>query len=223
MKKYKSSLFLFHRDLRLEDNTGLIEAMKNSEVVILGFIFDPRQVEDHPYKSNHALQFMLESLENLQEEIEKSGGKLHFFYGNPNEVLGELFRCGKLQAIFCNRDYTPFSIEREKNIEDLCRKNEVHFHQYSDLLICEPEQVKNRSGHSYKVFSAFYKRASLLSVRRPEGFREWKFACLDFPSCLDWKGVCEKMALKANPKIFARGSRAKALQILENLTRFDKL
>ena len=39
-KKFKKSLFIFHRDLRLDDNTGLIEALKTSDIVIPCFIFD---------------------------------------------------------------------------------------------------------------------------------------------------------------------------------------
>jgi len=34
MNKYDKSIFIFRRDYRLEDNTGLIEALKNSEQVI---------------------------------------------------------------------------------------------------------------------------------------------------------------------------------------------
>jgi DNA-binding Lrp family transcriptional regulator len=42
-KKYgKSSLFIFRKDLRIEDNTGLLNALLLSEKVILCFIFDTR-------------------------------------------------------------------------------------------------------------------------------------------------------------------------------------
>ena len=37
---YKKSLFIFRRDLRLEDNIGLIEALQNSTEVIPCFIYD---------------------------------------------------------------------------------------------------------------------------------------------------------------------------------------
>ena len=61
--KHNSSLFIFRRDLRLADNTGLNNALAQSNKVIPCFIFDPRQVEDsNKYKSNNAIQFMIESL-----------------------------------------------------------------------------------------------------------------------------------------------------------------
>ena len=47
-KKFEKSLFLFRRDLRLEDNTGLIFALKNSSSVIPAFIFTPEQIDHNP-------------------------------------------------------------------------------------------------------------------------------------------------------------------------------
>lgn len=216
MKKYKLSLFIFRRDLRLDDNTGLIEAMKNSETVMPCFIFDPRQVENHPYRSDHALQFMLESLGDLQGQIGKHEGKMYFFYGEPEQVLAEIFRRGDVQAVFTNRDYTPFSARRDKTIAKLCRKNGIRFHQHADILICEPEQVKNQSGGPYKVFTAFFKKALSLPVRRPEYFKEWNFCLMDIPG-IELEAVHEKLDLKINSEIFARGGRAAALKSLKNL------
>ena len=37
---YEKSIFLFHRDLRLEDNIGLIESLQKSKQVIPCFIYD---------------------------------------------------------------------------------------------------------------------------------------------------------------------------------------
>ncbi|MGD0171886.1 MAG: deoxyribodipyrimidine photo-lyase [Halobacteriota archaeon] len=43
MADYRKSIFLFRRDLRISDNTGLIEASQASKTVVPLFIFDPRQ------------------------------------------------------------------------------------------------------------------------------------------------------------------------------------
>jgi deoxyribodipyrimidine photo-lyase len=69
--KYAKSLFIFRRDLRLDYNTGLIAALQASKQVIPCFIFDPKQIEDkqNQYKSNNALQFMIESIIDLEKQI----------------------------------------------------------------------------------------------------------------------------------------------------------
>ena len=43
---HNRSLFIFRQDLRLQDNTGIIEAMKNSKEIFPIFIHDTRAVED---------------------------------------------------------------------------------------------------------------------------------------------------------------------------------
>ncbi len=43
---YKKSLFIFRRDLRIEDNVGLIEALQNSEEIIPCFIYDENIIKN---------------------------------------------------------------------------------------------------------------------------------------------------------------------------------
>jgi deoxyribodipyrimidine photo-lyase len=45
-KTYNRTLFIFRQDLRTHDNTGLIEAVKNSKEVFPIFIHDTRAIED---------------------------------------------------------------------------------------------------------------------------------------------------------------------------------
>ena len=60
---YEHSLFIFRRDLRIQDNKALIEACRNSKVVYPIFIFTPEQVgSGNKFRSDNAIQFMIESL-----------------------------------------------------------------------------------------------------------------------------------------------------------------
>ena len=78
-KKYTLSLFIFRRDLRIEDNKGLYHALDLSEKVLTAFIFDPEQVgTKNSYKSENCLQFMHESLIDLSQK-QKEKGKITFF------------------------------------------------------------------------------------------------------------------------------------------------
>ena len=97
--KYARTLFIFRRDLRLEDNTALIRALASSREVCAAFIFDPRQCEPHDYFSSNACQFLHESLDELPLEIHKRGGVLYRFYGKADEVLEELLDIEKFDAL----------------------------------------------------------------------------------------------------------------------------
>ena len=115
---YTASIFLFRRDLRLFDNSGLRLALQRSSTVWPIFCFDPQQVEDHPYRSLPALRFMLESLADLQLQLVEAGGRLLLLRGQPQELLPELLQQSGAQAVFVNRDFTPFSQHEIQN----CRK-----------------------------------------------------------------------------------------------------
>ena len=52
MTKYEISVYIFTRDLRLVDNTSLINASKMSNYIIPIFIFTPEQISNkNKYKS----------------------------------------------------------------------------------------------------------------------------------------------------------------------------
>ena len=57
------SIFIFRRDIRLNDNTALIECFKKSDSLLPIFIFTPEQIDDkkNKYFSSNAFQFMIES------------------------------------------------------------------------------------------------------------------------------------------------------------------
>ena len=83
----KYTLFIFRRDLRLEDNNGINYALENYENIIPIFIFTPEQVVNNKFKSDNAIQFMVESLKNLNENLEKHKSKLRIFFGSNEDVF----------------------------------------------------------------------------------------------------------------------------------------
>src|SRR5580693_8029085 len=101
-KKFRKSLFLFRRDLRLEDNTGLIFALKSSEVVIPAFIFTPEQIERNPFRSDHCLKFMIESLKDHESQLKKKRSKLCFFKGKPEEIVTKCMSELNIEAFIVN-------------------------------------------------------------------------------------------------------------------------
>ncbi len=84
------SLFIFRRDLRIDDNTGLIKALTGSTLVLPCFIFDPEQIRRHGYFSINSFKFMVESLLDLKLQLERRGGRLYFFKGSPHKIVKEL-------------------------------------------------------------------------------------------------------------------------------------
>lgn len=205
----KCALFVFRRDLRLDDNTALIEACSKFEEVFPLFIFDPRQTNPHPYLSVPALNFMVESLRDLRDSIGKIGGALHFFQGEPHHVLDMLLEETRASAVYANRDYTPFSLNRDKAIEDVCKARGVNFNSVSDALINAPEEAKKGDGDPYTVFTPFYKNARKLPVRRPVQFSHRNLSALKLRK--EQESLLDKFSSKAASSPIFKGGSSNAL------------
>ncbi|MGM5481999.1 MAG: deoxyribodipyrimidine photo-lyase, partial [Nanobdellota archaeon] len=158
---YSKSLHIFRRDLRAEDNNALNAALNNSEIVYPCFFIDPRQVTNNPYKNEQAISFMLQNLQELNTQLE---GKLYFEYGKAEDCILNILKKERINAVFVNRDYTPFSRKRDNIIQRICEKFNVKFIQKDDSLLNPPERILKDNGAPYSIFTPFYKKAIKIKV-----------------------------------------------------------
>jgi deoxyribodipyrimidine photo-lyase len=200
------SLFIFRRDLRLEDNTGLIAALQASEKVIPAFIFTPEQIDHNPYKSEHCLNFMLESLADLDQQLKKKGSRLYLFKGEVDEVVHKCITKLEIGAVYVNRDYTPYSIERDRKIERVCKKANIEFHSFEDALLHPPEDTLKKDGKPYTVFTPYFHNASKLEVPPPVPNRRTNYFHGSIPFTVDMP----------KHKTELKGGRTEALKLLKN-------
>ena len=217
--KFAQSLFIFRRDLRLQDNTGLNNALKQSNTVIPCFIFDPHQIGDvNTYKSDNAIQFMRESLAHLDKELDKHHAKLYFFHGKAEDVIKKLITSEKIDAVFTNRDYTPFSIKRDAALAEICAHHDVAFEQHCDALLHEPEEVVKKDGSHYSIFTAFYKKAMILPVQEPEKLHagHWFSGNIHYA---ENKTLLKKIVPHKNTSIACNGGTQQGLKIIHDLKK----
>jgi len=218
---FKKSLFIFRRDLRIDDNLAFLEAAKNSEIIIPCFIFDPVQVGGkNRYKSANAVQFMIESLKDLNDCLKKRGGALYFFYGSPEKIVKKLLNECSLDAVFVNHDYTPFSKKRDARIQRVCEKNNSAFNAYHDALLCSPEQVLKKDGSPYTIFTPFFKRALQNTIAHPRKLPAAHFYAKKISGSLNLKAI-DTMLPNTNPSLFTHGGARKALTILKKIKIFS--
>lgn len=172
-------VFIFTRDLRLHDNLALNSCIKWSDKpVVTVFIFRKSQIgEQNEYRSDNAIEFMMESLRDLSTNIQNKGGKLHFIYEDdpkkPNKGLQKFIRNFDKPdtsiGIYTSRDVTPFSVYREKSMtKDLVSdKVSVTFIE-NHLLNNKSRDIVTGSGGIYTTFKPFYDRIISNGVMKPE-------------------------------------------------------
>ena len=221
MKKYKKSLFLFHRDLRLADNTGLIEALEESEEVLPVFIFEEEQLgAKNQYRGENLVQFMLHSLEELNEQLEAKGGRLLMFEGKTAEILARILRQEKVEVVFSNEDYTPFALARDKELAKVCAGVGVEFLQFADVLLNKPGTVLKGDGSPYTVFTPFFRKARKLEVAAVQVNNFKNYASSKVAGEVG-RSVFKKILPVKNAEIALEGGRKEALKLLKKIAKLQ--
>ena len=224
-KLYELSLFIFTRDLRLYDNTSLNAALNNSEKVIPIFILNPSQLsdKDNTYKSDNCVQFMMESLDELNGNLKKLGSRLIYFYGETEDIVKKIInymnkKDMELNAIFINKDYTPYAKKREATIEKLCKSNDLDFICLEDYMLTGSKEVTKGDGGQYLKFTPYY-RTALKMKKREIDTKKYKnyIKTLTFP--FEYKKSIHAF-YKENDEIWVRGGRKNALKILTKIKNY---
>ena len=167
-KQFPKGLFVFHRDLRIVDNAGLVNAMMLCEKVYTCFVGTPEQISaKNLYRSTNAVRFMLESLDELARDIHRSGGELLFLYGDTTDVIGDAATKLGVSAVFTNKDYTPYAIERDTKLSKWCASKGIAYNESADYYLFEPGTVLTTTGKPYQKYTPFYDAVIHLRVPAP--------------------------------------------------------
>lgn len=217
MKRHKRSIFLFHRDLRLIDNTALLQACEESEEVIPLFVFTESQIQDNEYASLRSIQFMVESLQEVDQALIKKGGALWSTTGNASDVLRTIITTEQVDAVYSNYDYTPFSQNRDNALKKVVEAAGAIWIQTHDALLHIPGTILNGSGEYFKVFTPFYKKALLVSVEEPvKKIPRTAFVLPQKKFTLDT--ALQALSLGVIEPIVIPGGRKAALKILKDVS-----
>lgn len=164
-KKYDIGIFIFRKDLRIQDNRGLNMLAKECNQILPIFIFDPYQAESNNQNKNYlsypALRFICESVIDLSNILKEKSSKLYVFYGKPHSVINYILKYLTKSitiAIGFNEDYTNYSITRDKLIKELCEKKNIGFITcQDDNTMCSMDLLVKNDGTPYKQYGAFRK------------------------------------------------------------------
>ncbi|MDW8295142.1 MAG: deoxyribodipyrimidine photo-lyase [Aquificaceae bacterium] len=148
-------IYLFKRDLRLEDNRALASAASQGEILPL-FVFDTRIIEDLKAEGER-LCYVVRAVEELSKKI-----KLYCLYGRTEEVLEEVFRLYRPTHLYTTLSHSWSGKERNERIRKVCRDYGVEYKEVFEHFLAPPEEIPLR-----KVYTPFYKEwLKRLDLRR---------------------------------------------------------
>ena len=152
----KTALMWFRRDLRLQDNTALHQALRENERVLGVFVLDDAILKARDIGAARAA-FLFRSLGVLGEEFAKHGGRLLLRRGGPpDRELRTLAALTGVSSLYFNKDYTPYSTDRDERVTAAMDASGVSVHAFDDALIVPPQGVVDaRDGSPFQTYTPF--------------------------------------------------------------------
>lgn len=152
------TIFWHRRDLRIEDNAGAYEALKDSQSVLPLFIFDKNILDKLEDKDDARLTFIHQELNRLKNQLEEMGSSMLVKYGFPEAVWTNILENYSVKAVYTNHDYEPYATERDEKIHQLLKDNGIPFKTFKDHVIFEKQEITKKDGGPYTVFTPYSKR-----------------------------------------------------------------
>ncbi len=157
MKSLEVAIFWFRRDLRLDDNAGLYNALNSGLPVLPIFIFDDA-ILDHLPKNDARVTFIYESLQKIHNQLISKGSTLLIKQGNPFDIWKLLLQEYTVKKVFFNKDYEPYAINRDNEIVDFLLSKGISVYVSKDQVIFEKSEIIKNDGQPYTVFSPYKKK-----------------------------------------------------------------
>jgi deoxyribodipyrimidine photo-lyase len=151
-------IFWHRRDLRIEDNTGLHEALRSGFPVVPLFIFDKHILDKLEDKADARVQFIHTELQAIKEQLRAFGSDIDIRHGIPEEVWPGLLQEYSVKAVYTNRDYEPYARSRDARVQKLLEEKGITLHSFKDQVIFDTDEVVKDDGSPYVVYTPFSRK-----------------------------------------------------------------
>ena len=152
-----NSLIWYRNDLRVDNHSGLFNAIRNSDKILGFYCFNPKMFELNELNfhktNNYRAKFLIESVENLKTELKKNNISLIIKIGDPVEELTNIISNKNINNIYFQNEWTEEEVLEEKSLKNKCVG--VKFHSFYGQFLYDPEdlEIQNISN----VFTNFRK------------------------------------------------------------------
>lgn len=158
MNKTKTiNIFWFRRDLRLNDNNGLFNALKNGNIIPI-FIFDPKIIDKLDDKKDRRINFIFNELILINNQLKQYSSHINIFYDEPINVFKHLSKIYAINKVFYNHDYEPYALKRDHEITAYLKSQNIEVHSFKDQVIFERNEVLKKDLKPYTIFTPYAKQ-----------------------------------------------------------------
>lgn len=145
-KVMKGCVLWFRRGLRLHDNPALLKALSAKTEFYPIFIFDGRTAGISKDTSYNRVRFLLESLQDLNQQLQIHHGKLHFIKGDPACVFEALHKVIPLESVSFEQDPEPIWEPRDVRVKTVLDEQGIKWFEEVSHTLWNPLKVIDTNG-----------------------------------------------------------------------------
>lgn len=179
----------FRNDLRLHDNITLQQAIKQNNKIIPVYILDTALTEGtvfgFPKMGAYRRQFVMQCVQDLQANLQKTGGDLIAAEGDTVALLETLCKQYTVTSLYYTRETAPEEIALEGVVCKAMQRLGVTVYSYHNSTLVDREALPFDVANMPDVFTNFrqqVERANILSMPIPppdsvhvvDGIGEWQ-------------------------------------------------
>jgi cryptochrome len=167
----KTILVWFRNDLRIHDNEILLEATRKADKVLPVYCFDPvyfKTTASGLHKTgNIRARFLLESVANLRDNLEKLGGELIVRVGDPAEILPQLAQEYQVSEVYHHREVAFGETDISEQVETALWKIKLNLKHFIGHTLYHKEDLPFPIKDIPDSFATFKKKIERESDVRP--------------------------------------------------------
>ena len=153
----------FRKDLRLEDNTALYQALDSlhsTDKLLAIFHLEEKQFNEG-YKGH---DYFFSALAHFKEKVQEKNLTIHLLTGDLVDNFESLKkRFPNWQHLYFNLDNRGFGLKRDLSITAFVESLGVKVHSFEENHLQKGLSVTKEDGSLYKKFTPYYKKWSALS------------------------------------------------------------
>ena len=176
-KEQKSTgLIWFKNNLRISDNITIDLACKKHDQIIAIYIFDKNVFDETIFGFKkmgvHRAQFLIETVQQLKENLAQKNISLLTFVGVPEQILPKICNEYNITEIFAQKEWTSEEVNTYEKVEQKIQ-NDCKISYSYDQFLYHPEDINIEFKNIPSVFSNFRRKVEkYISIRKESTFEK---------------------------------------------------
>ena len=132
INKEEINIVWFKRDLRLQDNEAIFNALKSKKRVLFMYVFENSLINDPHYDQRH-WNFIKQSIEDLNDELIKFRTKVLCIRTDIMNAFNQLLNTYKINTVYSHQETgLLITYNRDKDFARYCRNNSIEWVENSN-------------------------------------------------------------------------------------------